>query len=74
MVADVPVDQDQWADPRTIIFSYTPLEDPSVYVGVWDGFLKHMEQMTGRRVRFSRCNPTLPSWRRCALGGCMWRG
>jgi phosphonate transport system substrate-binding protein len=52
MVADAPVNSDDWNDPRTIIFSYTPVEDPSVYAGVWDGFLKHMEEVTGRRVRF----------------------
>lgn len=52
MVADAPVNSDEWNDPRTIIFSYTPVEDPSVYAGVWDGFLKHMEEVTGRRVRF----------------------
>ena len=52
MVADPPLDSDEWSDPRTLIFSYTPVEDPSVYVGVWDGFLKHMEEVTGRRVRF----------------------
>ncbi len=52
MVADTPTDGKQLVDPREIIFSYTPLEDPAVYVGVWDGFLKHMEKVTGKRVRF----------------------
>jgi len=52
MVADAPADPEQLSDPKEIIFSYTPLEDPSVYVGVWDGFLRHMEKVTGRRVRF----------------------
>ncbi|MGE4064941.1 MAG: phosphate/phosphite/phosphonate ABC transporter substrate-binding protein [Rhodospirillaceae bacterium] len=52
MVADLPTDAKQILDPKEIIFSYTPLEDPSVYVGVWDGFLRHMEKVTGRRVRF----------------------
>ncbi|MEQ9447982.1 MAG: phosphate/phosphite/phosphonate ABC transporter substrate-binding protein, partial [Rhodospirillaceae bacterium] len=49
LLADTP---EEHVDPRTLIFSYTPVEDPSVYVGVWDGFLKHMEEVTGRRVRF----------------------
>jgi phosphonate transport system substrate-binding protein len=52
MVADVPGDPKELADPKEILFSYTPLEDPAVYVGVWEGFLKHMEALTGRRVRF----------------------
>ena len=52
MVADAPADAKLLADPKELIFSYTPLEDPSVYVGVWEGFLKHMETVTGRKVRF----------------------
>jgi phosphonate transport system substrate-binding protein len=52
MVADAPTDEKQWADPSTLIFAYTPLEDPSVYAKVWDGFLQHMEKVTGKKVRF----------------------
>src|SRR3546814_1138558 len=26
--ADLPVDEGEWVDPDTIIFSYTPVEDP----------------------------------------------
>ena len=35
-----------------MIFSYTPVEDPAVYQKVWDGFIKHMEKVTGKRVIF----------------------
>lgn len=52
MVADTPTDPKLLSDPKELIFSYTPLEDPAVYVGVWEGFLKHMETVTGRKVRF----------------------
>ncbi|WP_425481179.1 phosphate/phosphite/phosphonate ABC transporter substrate-binding protein [Desulfurispirillum indicum] len=52
MVADVPADSKDWINPSTLIFSYTPVEDPSVYARVWDGFIKHMEQVTGKRVQF----------------------
>ncbi len=31
LVADTPTDPGQWLDPDTLIFSYTPVEDPSVY-------------------------------------------
>jgi len=51
LVADVPSDPKQWIDPKTIIFSYAPTEDPAVYVEVWDDFLKHMERVTGRKVQ-----------------------
>lgn len=52
MVADAPADKKEWVDPSVIIFSYTPVEDPEVYRGVWDDFLKHMERVTGKKVQF----------------------
>ena len=36
----------------TLIFAYTPVEDPAVYGKVWDGFIKHLEKTTGKRVVF----------------------
>lgn len=52
LVADAPKDPKQWVDPATLIFAYTPVEDPSVYAKVWDGFLRHMEKVTGKKVQF----------------------
>ena len=52
MVADAPTDSSQWVDPNTLVFAYTPVEDPAVYAEVWEGFLKHMEAVTGKRVQF----------------------
>jgi phosphonate transport system substrate-binding protein len=52
LVADTPTDPKQWADPATLIFAYTPVEDPAVYAKVWDGFLRHMEKVTGKKVQF----------------------
>lgn len=52
MVADAPTDPSQWVDPNTLVFAYTPVEDPAVYAEVWEGFLKHMEAVTGKRVQF----------------------
>jgi phosphonate transport system substrate-binding protein len=51
-VADLPLDSGEWSNPDTIIFSYTPVEDPAVYAKVWDGFIKHMSEVTGKRVVF----------------------
>lgn len=51
-VADLPLDPDEWVDPDTIIFSYTPVEDPAVYAKVWQGFIDHMAEVTGKKVRF----------------------
>jgi phosphonate transport system substrate-binding protein len=52
MVADAPTDPKLWVDPPTLIFAYTPVEDPEVYRKVWDGFLRHMEKGTGKKVVF----------------------
>lgn len=52
LVADLPLDESQWVDPDTIIFSYTPVEDPAVYAKVWDGFINHMADVTGKKVVF----------------------
>lgn len=52
LVADLPVDPKDWVNPSTIIFSYTPVEDPAVYARVWDGFTKHMAKVTGKKVVF----------------------
>ena len=50
--ADLPSDPANWNDPDTIIFSYTPVEDPAVYAKVWDGFIQHMAKVTGKDVVF----------------------
>lgn len=52
LVADAPTDPKQWIDPDTLVFAYTPVEDPEVYRSVWDDFLRHMEKETGKRVQF----------------------
>ncbi len=51
-VADLPLDPKDWTNPDTIIFSYTPVEDPAIYAKVWDGFVKHMSEVTGKKVVF----------------------
>jgi phosphonate transport system substrate-binding protein len=52
LIADIPTDTAQQIDPDTLIFAYTPVEDPAVYAKVWDGFLAHMEEVTGKKVQF----------------------
>lgn len=52
MVADIPTDEDKLIDPSTLIFAYTPVEDPAVYADVWSEFLAHMEKVTGKKVKF----------------------
>ena len=52
LVADAPADPKQLVNPSTLIFAYTPVEDPAVYTKVWDGFLRHLEKVTGKKVVF----------------------
>lgn len=52
MVADAPTDPKQWIDPATLVFAYTPVEDPAVYAPVWAPFLDHLSKVTGKRVQF----------------------
>ena len=52
LLADIPTDPKELIDPATLVFAYTPVEDPSVYAKVWDGFLKHLEKVTGKKVQF----------------------
>jgi len=52
LVADAPTDPKQWVDPATLVFAYTPVEDPEVYRKVWDEFLAHLTKVTGKRVIF----------------------
>ena len=52
MVADAPTDPKMWLDPATLVFAYTPVEDPAVYAPVWAPFLDHMSKITGKKVQF----------------------
>jgi len=52
LVADTPTDPSEWVDPDTLIFAYTPVEDPAVYKEAWKDFLTFMEKTTGKDVVF----------------------
>ncbi|WP_413700571.1 phosphate/phosphite/phosphonate ABC transporter substrate-binding protein [Psychromonas sp. KJ10-10] len=52
LIADIPTDKSKQIDPSTLIFAYTPVEDPALYVDVWSDFLEHMETVTGKKVKF----------------------
>jgi phosphonate transport system substrate-binding protein len=52
LIADIPTDASKLADPDTLIFAYTPVEDPAVYSAAWSDFLAHMEKLTGKKVQF----------------------
>lgn len=52
LVADTPTDPADLVDPDTLIFAYTPVEDPAVYKEAWSDFLTHLEKETGKSVVF----------------------
>lgn len=52
LVADTPAKSTDWLDPSTLIFSYTPVEDPSVYENVFTEFMEYLSKKTGKRVRW----------------------
>jgi phosphonate transport system substrate-binding protein len=49
LVADTPT---KTIDPPTLLFAYTPGEDPALFSHVWDDLLRHLEKVTGKRVQF----------------------
>lgn len=52
LVADIPSDTSKQTDPSTLVFAYTPVEDPAVYKEVWSEFLDHLSETTGKKVQF----------------------
>ena len=52
LVADVPTEPRKLKDPKTIVFTYTPVEDPAVYENTFKPFTTHLGQCTGRKVVF----------------------
>ena len=52
LVADTPTDPKKLKNPSTIVFTYTPVEDPAVYQQIFDPFTKHLAQCSGKRVVF----------------------
>jgi phosphonate transport system substrate-binding protein len=52
LIADIPTEAAELVDPGTLIFAYTPVEDPAVYAEVWQEFIDHLEAATGKSVQF----------------------
>lgn len=51
LIADIP-DAAEQVDPGTLVFAYTPVEDPAVYSAAWSDFLTHLTAVTGKKVQF----------------------
>ncbi|MEO8104237.1 MAG: phosphate/phosphite/phosphonate ABC transporter substrate-binding protein [Betaproteobacteria bacterium] len=52
LVADTPTDPKALQNPSTLVFSYTPVEDPAVYENVFADFMAHLSKVTGKRTRW----------------------
>lgn len=52
LVADTPTDPAELSDPDTLVFAYTPVEDPAVYADIWEPFIEHLSEVTGKDVQF----------------------
>jgi phosphonate transport system substrate-binding protein len=50
LVADAPKDPSKWRDPSTLVWAYTPVEDPAVYANVFKPFTDHLEKCVGKRT------------------------
>ena len=50
MLADPPTDKSKWKNPSTLIFTYTPIEDPAVYQKIFAHFQEHLGTCTGKKV------------------------
>lgn len=52
MVADSPTDPKKWRNPSTIVFTYTPVEDPAVYENIFKPFTTYLSQCVNKKVVF----------------------
>jgi phosphonate transport system substrate-binding protein len=50
LVADAPSDPTKLRDPSTLVFAYTPVEDPAVYQNIFKPLTDHLGRCTGKRV------------------------
>eukprot|EP01031_Cornospumella_fuschlensis_P043401 gene43401-53059_t len=50
LVADAPTDPARLRNPSTLVFAYTPVEDPALYASQFRPLLEHLTQCTGKRV------------------------
>lgn len=52
LVADTPTDPSKLRNPSTLVFTYTPVEDPAVYADIFSPFTKHLSECVDRKVVF----------------------
>ena len=50
LVADLPKDASALRDPSTLVWAYTPVEDPAVYADIFGPFTDYLADCTGKDV------------------------
>ncbi|WP_417812562.1 phosphate/phosphite/phosphonate ABC transporter substrate-binding protein [Thalassospira alkalitolerans] len=50
LVADLPDDSALWRNPNTLVWAYTPIEDPAVYANLFRPFTEYLSDCTGKQV------------------------
>lgn len=50
LVADLPADPAVWRNPETLVWAYTPIEDPAVYATLFKPFTRHLSACVGKQV------------------------
>jgi phosphonate transport system substrate-binding protein len=53
LVADVPADPKQLADPPTLVFCYVAVAEPDAYREAWRPFTEHLSKVTGKPVEYA---------------------
>lgn len=52
MTADAPKDAKRLKNPKSLLLTYSPQEDPATYEKMWAPYVDHMKTCTKRNVRF----------------------
>lgn len=50
LVADPPAEQRRQREPSTLVWAYTPVEEPAIYANAFEPFTDHLAQCTGKRI------------------------
>src|SRR5476651_377476 len=53
LVADVSKDAAKLKDPSTLVFAFSPVEDPTTYQSIFKPFTDYLAKCTGKRVVYS---------------------
>jgi phosphonate transport system substrate-binding protein len=61
MTADAPKDAKRLKNPRTLMLTYSPQEDPATYEKMWQPYVAHMNTCTKRPMRFLQVHSSAAS-------------